>query len=117
MKIRYYLIIAFAITLLTACQPTEALPVFTSAYGSATPIPLSADKPKVAATLPGRIRSFSISPDMKTIAFATSQGVVLYDLKSYKHLQTLNEAESVYLVDWSPDGKKLAAGGLIPSDV
>jgi WD40 repeat protein len=25
----------------------------------------------------------------------------------------LNEAESFYLVDWSPDGKKLAAGGLV----
>jgi WD40 repeat protein len=53
---------------------------------------------------------------MKTIAIATSQGVVLYDLKTYKHLQTLNKIESIYLVDWAPDGKKLAAGGLIPSD-
>ena len=81
MKIRRYLIIALAVTLLTACQPAEPLPVFTSTYGLATPIPLPAVSPKVAATLPGRIRSFSVSPDMKTIAIATSQGVVLYDLK------------------------------------
>jgi hypothetical protein len=90
---------------LVACQPGETQPVFTSAYGTETPIPLSTAKPKMAGTLPGRIRSFNISADMKTIAFATSQGVVLYDLKSYKYLQTMNEAESFCLVQWSPDGK------------
>ena len=113
MKIKCYLVIALVLSLLSACQP-QTQPVFTSStYGAATPIPLSTIKPKVAATLPGRIRSFSISPDMKTIAFATTQGVVLYDLKSYEHLKTLNETESFYLVDWSPDGTKLAAGGLV----
>lgn len=113
MKIKCYLVIALALSL-SACQSAQPQPVFTSStYGAATPIPLSTVKPKVAGTLPGRIRSFSVSPDMKTIAFATSQGVVLYDLKSYEHLKTLNETESFYLVDWSPDGTKPAAGGLI----
>jgi WD40 repeat protein len=114
MKIRRYLIIVLTLTLLSACQSVGTQPVFsTSAYDAATPIPFSNAKPKIVATLSGRIRSFSVNPDGKTIAFATSQGVVLYDLKSYKRLQTLSEAESVYLVDWSPDGTKLAAGGLI----
>jgi len=113
MKIRHYLIIVLALTLLSACQPAGTQPVFNSTYGTATPIPFTNTKPKIVATLPGRIRSFSVSPDRKIIAFATSQGVVLYDLQSYKHLQTLNEAESVYLVNWSPDGKKLAAGSLV----
>jgi WD40 repeat protein len=113
MKIRCILIVALTITLLAACQPGETQPVFTSAYGKETPIPPSTAKPKVAGTLPGRIRTFNIGSDMKTIAFATSQGVVLYDLNSYKHLQTLNKAESFYLVQWSPDGKKLAAGSLV----
>ena len=114
MKIRCCLTIALALTLLSACQPTGTQPVFTSSVDTTvTPIPLSSTKPKVAAILPGRIRSFNISPDMKTIAFATSLGVVLYDLKSYKHLQTLNEKESVYRVSWSPDGKRLAAGSLV----
>ncbi len=89
MKIKCYLVIALALSLLSACRPAEAQPVFTSTYGPATPIPPSPVKSKVAGTLPGRIRSFNVSPDMKTIAFATSQGVVLYDLKSYKHLKTL----------------------------
>jgi WD40 repeat protein len=108
------LIIALTLTLLTACQPAGSQPIFTSSVDTAiTPIPFSAADPKTTVTIPGRIRSFNISLDMKTIALATSQGVVLYDIKSYKHLQTLNKTESFYLVDWSPDGKKLAAGGLI----
>lgn len=113
MKIRFCFILSLTLTLLTACQPAEVQPVFTTTYSLATPIPLPDTTPKVAATLPGRIRSFSISPDVKVIAFATSQGVVIYDLKTYKHLQTLNKTESFYLVDWSPDGKNLAAGGLV----
>ncbi len=115
MKNRYYLIIT-VVLLLSACQAVETQPVFDTAYSIATPIPLPAVNPKVAANLPGLIRSFSVSPDMKTIAFATSRGVALYDLKSYQRLQTLNETESYYLVDWSPDGKKLAAGGLLPGN-
>ncbi len=85
----------------------------TSEYGAPTPIPLSSEEPNIAAVLPGRIRSFDVSPDLKTIAFATSQGVVLYDLESYKQLRTLHEAESTYVVAWSPDEKKLAAGGIV----
>jgi WD40 repeat protein len=96
---------------------TSSQPVFsTSTYGAATPIPLPASEPRVAANLPGWIRSFDVSPDQKTIAFATSQGVVLYDIESYKHIRTLNETENFFSVDWSPDGKKLAAGGLVMQD-
>ena len=113
MNIRSTLIAAITMMVLVACQPVETQPVFTSAYGMETPIPISTSKPKVVGTLPGRICSFNISSDMKKIAFATSQGVVLYDLKSYKYLQTMNEAEGFYLVKWSPDGKKLAAGSLV----
>jgi hypothetical protein len=85
----------------------------TSFYGAPTPIPLPTIEPRIAAELPGRIRSFDISPDLRTIAFATSQGVVLYDLESYKHLRTLNESESVYKVAWSPDGGELASGDIV----
>lgn len=114
MKIRRCLIIALTLTLLTACQPASTQPIFTSSVDDAiTPIPFSSANPKIDATVPGRIRSFNISPDRKTIALATSQGVVLYDLESYKRLKTLNKTESVYLIDWSPDGTKLAAGSLV----
>lgn len=113
MKTRYYLIMVLVLSLAAACQPEETQPVFTTTYSLATPIPLPTTRPKVAATLSGRIRSFSISPDMRTIALATSKGVIIYDLKTYDRLQTLNESESFYLADWSPDGKKLSAGGLL----
>jgi WD40 repeat protein len=113
MKIRCCLALILALMLLAACRPAGTQPVFNTTHGVTTPIPFTNTKSKIVATLPGRIRSFAVSPDVKTIAFATSEGVVLYDLKSYKKLQTLNEGESIYLVDWSPDGKKLAAGGLV----
>jgi len=88
-------------------------PVFsTSSYGAATPIPLSISEPRVAATVSGKIHSFNISPDHRTVALATSQGVFLYDLGSYQLLHTLDEGENVFSVAWSPDGTKLAAGGI-----
>ena len=114
MKIRHYLIITLAVTFLTACQPARTQPVFVSMYGAATPIPFSNTKPRIVATLPGRIRSFSISPDRKTIAFATSQGIVLYGLQSHKHLQTLNEPESVYIEQMVPGGNKNSPSPNLP---
>ncbi len=115
MKVRCTWIITLALIVAAGCQ-AKTQPVFTtSTYRAATPIPFPAAKPVIAATLPERIRSFSISPDGKTISFATSQGLVLYDLKSYRRLRTLDKAHSFYLVDWSPDGTKLAAGSLIPN--
>jgi WD40 repeat protein len=92
---------------------SEHSPIFSTYYGKATPIPFPAFEPKIAATLPGRIHSFAVSPDIKTIAFATSKGIVLYNLESYKQLRTLNDTENGFSVAWSPYGKKLAMGSLI----
>src|SRR5512144_2618343 len=66
--------------------PSEPSPVFSTNFGDAIPVPLPDSPPQIAATLPGRLHSFAISPDLKTIAIATSKGTVLYDLKSYKWL-------------------------------
>ena len=100
---------------LAACQPqpTDPQPVFTpSAESTATPIPLPAAAPKVVASLSGVIWTFDISPDNNTIAFATSKGLELYDLKTFAHLRTLDKDENVYCLSWSPDGTKLAVGVL-----
>ena len=114
MKIRYNLIIVLALTLLAACQPADTQPVFSSStYGAVTPIPFLTAEARVVETLPGRIRSFDISPNEKTIALATSQGIFLYDLKSYKNIHTLNKSENGFSVAWSPDGTKLAVGSVI----
>jgi len=92
---------------------SELSPIFSTYYGKVTPIPFPASEPKIAAILPDRIHSFAVSPDMKTIAFATSKGIVLYDLETHKHLRTLNGTENGFSVEWSPDGQKLAVGSLI----
>lgn len=112
MKIRRCLIITLAIIVLAACQPAETQPVFTSTYSTETPIPLPATESRIAATFSGRIRSFDISPDEKTIALATSQGILLYDLKTYKNIHVLNKSGNGFSVAWSPDGTKLAVENL-----
>ena len=103
----------FLMILLIACQPSNPQPVFTpSAEATVTPIPLPVTAPKVVATLPGVIWSFAVSPNAATIAFATSKGLEMYDVKTFTYLLTLDAGENVYSLAWSPDGTKLAAGVL-----
>lgn len=98
------------ILLLAACQPTPTQPVFTpSADATATSIPLPSTEPEAVATLPGVIWSFDVSPDLNTIAFATSKGLAVYDFNTYDHLRTLDKNENIISLAWSPDGKQLAA--------
>lgn len=106
----------FLLMAVSACQPApQPQPVFTpAAEATATPIPLPAAMPKVVATLPGVIWAFEISPDPGIIAFATSKGLVLYDLKTFAYLRTLEKDENVFSLAWSPDGAKLAVGVLVP---
>jgi WD40 repeat protein len=92
----------------------EPFPTFsTTYYRAGVPIPFPVSKANVAGTLSGRIHSFAISPDLKTIAIATSKGVVLYDLQSYEQLRILGSKENSFSVAFSPDGKRLATGNLI----
>ena len=93
--------------------PKDSIPVFsTSIYGAPAPIPLSEVAPDSGIAVPGRIQSFDISPDMKTIALGTSNGVMLYDFNDHKLVGTLKEPENVFRVAWSPDGKMLAVGAV-----
>ena len=103
------------LTILTACIPTDRQPVFSpSSEATITPRPIPASTPKVAASLAGVIWTFDVSPDLSTIAFATSRGLVLFDLKNLAQLRILDEIENVYSLAWSPDGKKLALGEIKP---
>jgi WD40 repeat protein len=83
----------------------------TSNYGAATPLP-APSRIKPTLKMDGRIRSFDLHPDQKAIAFATSKGVIVYDFDRTK-IRRLNETENVFSIDWSPDGEKLATGGII----
>ena len=83
----------------------------TSSYGAPTALP-APGRVGPAAILDGRIRAFDLQPAQKAIAFATSQGVVMYDFDR-KKTRVLNDDENFFSIDWSPDGEKLAAGSLI----
>lgn len=111
MKLHTFLPVLIFLLILPACQPVEQQPVFnTSTEVSLTPVPLQGTPPESVATLPGAILSFAISPNDSMIAFATSQGLLLYDLQTYELLQTLAEGEIVNSLAWSPDGTQLAVG-------
>lgn len=113
-KASLILILILYLVFVAGCQSSAPQPEFTTSFeANITPIPLPAIEPYVAASLSGRFHSFAVSPDKKTIAIATSKGIVLYDLVSKKYLRTLNDTENGFSVAWSPDGKKLAVGSLV----
>lgn len=117
MKRNCFFVLLVYLLILPACQLTAPQPVFsTSTQSAVTPIPLPSATPKTAGTLAGVIWSFEISPDASTIAFATSKGLVLYDLRSYAQLRTLKEGVTVNSLAWSPDGKMLSAGTITDFD-
>jgi WD40 repeat protein len=118
LKIISFLSLVLTLISLTACQPaqpSEPQPIFTPSTAEATVTPLSypSAAPRVTVTLPNRIQSFDISPDLSTIALATTGGVVLYDFKTLKYIRTVNEKQNAFSVAWSPDGSKLAVGGAL----
>ena len=102
---------------LAACQTSQPQPVFTPGTDvTTTPMTYSPTAAKVAATLHGRISAFAVSPDQKTIAFATSVGVELYDLATYTYLRTLLDGINVINLDWSADGQYLATSSIVAYD-
>lgn len=114
MRIRVVLKLVILLAAVSACQPGMAQPEFTTSFESnVSAIPSPSTAPRVVDSLSGRIRSFAVSPDLNTIALATSKGIVLYDLHAYKSLRTLNESENGFSVAWSSDGNMLAVGSSI----
>src|SRR5262245_51855792 len=114
MRIKVTLNFVIALVAVSSCQPGLAQPEFSTTFESGiSVIPSPSREPNSVDSLAGRSRSFAVSPDLNTIAFATSKGILLYDLESYGYLRTLNNTENGFSVDWSPDGKMLAVGSLI----
>jgi WD40 repeat protein len=70
---------------------------------------------KLVATLPGHvgyINSISISPDGKTIASVSLDGVKIWDVATRKLVKSfIGHKDGVYSVSYSRDGKFLATGG------
>ncbi len=77
------------------------------------PMPMPKGDLKDVVEVPGFIQSFDISPDGGMIAISTSKELILYDLKTLKEIHSLPLSEKVVQVQFSPDGSKLAASGII----
>lgn len=108
--------ILFLTVFLSACQPAaNSQPVFTpSADATITPLPLPALHPQTSIHLTGKILSFAIRPDQRSIAIGAGSEILLYDLKTFKLIRSIPEqASEITHLAWSPDGKKLAAGAFV----
>ena len=77
------------------------------------PMPMPKGDLKDVVEVLGFIQSFHISPDGGMIAISTSKELILYDLKTLKEIHSLPLSEKVVQVQFSPDGSKLAASGII----
>lgn len=93
-------------------KPTENDPIRfnTSMYGGPAPMPYPGGDVDTV-DIEARIQSFDVRPDGQVVGLATSQGIALVDW-SRREVRAVNEAGGVVSLDWSPDGKYLAAGGL-----
>ena len=82
--------------------------------------PLSAQEPKLRATLDGHTSAvFSVvfSPDGKTLASGSDDRTLkLWDVATGKEQATLKGHTWSYCVAYSPDGKVLATGSLSPAN-
>lgn len=111
MKFRLILFCLLTGAAMAACAPSGGQPVFSSdVLPAATSIPMPPN-PRVVATLAQRVPSFDVSPDGNLLALATSDGVQLYDLHTYRLLRSVNTGEFETRVAWSSDGQWLAVGG------
>lgn len=112
-KILLGAVIIFGFVLLSSCQTQGNQPVFTpGTAATTTPMTFSPVFSRNAVVFNGRIIAFDISPDLQTIAFATSAGVELYDMTTSAHIKTLLEGINVISLDWSADGKYLATSSI-----
>lgn len=100
---RFFLLCVLA-AFVTSCQPAGP------AAPTITPLPFPLETPVLSVQVAGRIDSFSVRRDGSVIALATTRGIALYDLRSFELLRSLDEDSYAFSIDWSPDGKKLAAG-------
>ncbi len=102
---------ALFLLLFAACTPASGQPRFdVPLLPQATSIPIPASSP-VVVSLPGSLQAFDVSPDAALLALALKGEVRLYDLRAYKLVRSLANAEPNSQVAWSPDGGRLAVGG------
>lgn len=94
--------------------PSQSHAAFSTSYQDfPEPASMPTGKADEVVEVPGLIEAFDISPDGETIAIATSKELILYNLKTLEKIHSLPLNEEAHQVQFSPDGSKLAVGGII----
>lgn len=103
-------------TSLPTATPVSIYPIKDSRGNVAPQETLSASNvdrlQKIAVSGNGAFLDIAISQDATTLAVATTLGVDLYDIETFKHLGWLPSQNPVHHLEFSPDGRLLALAEL-----
>lgn len=94
--------------------PAQTAHKFSTTY-SISPDPAPADDPKDMVEVTGLIRAFDIDRNANRIAIVTSKAALIYDLATLKLIHSSPLTDLITSVRFSPDGSKLALGGISAS--
>lgn len=108
MKTKTLKLILFSITIFLVMACSVFQPAESSNAPSVTSVELSDLDPNSYMKIGlGRIYKVKYSPDGKTLAVATSIGVLLYDTTSYELIRNVPDS-FIDNLEWSPDGLQIA---------
>ena len=110
----FLLLIFVVIGLIYFASPASLFSKYATSYQDfPDPKPIPEEEPATVVDVPGLIEAFDISADGSLIAIATSKDLILYDLKTQEKIKSLPLDEQIFQVQFSPNGRKLAASGAV----
>ncbi|MDP1545649.1 MAG: hypothetical protein Q8L87_06465, partial [Anaerolineales bacterium] len=108
-----FALIVLVIGVIYIANPFLSSAVFSTSYQDfPDPTLMPEGEPNRVVDVPGFIQAFDVSMDGGLIAVATSKDLILYDLQTLEAIRNQPLHEQVFQVQFSPDGSRLAVGGV-----